>query len=86
MGHSGCFEIFCFSLILTNKEKKNILHATQNLGWGRGQERSLGEGLCLRLTEGQRGLCVFVGGQRKKAVYEAWCGLETGCVCGGEMA
>lgn len=38
----------------------------------------MGEGLCLWLTMGQRGLCVFVGGQKKKAVYETWCGLETG--------
>lgn len=38
----------------------------------------MGEGLCLWLTKGQRGLCVFVGGQKKKAVYETWRGLETG--------
>lgn len=46
--------------------------------WAGGEERGMGEGLCLWLTKGQRGLCVFVGGQKKKAVYETWCGLETG--------
>lgn len=38
-----------------------------------------GRGLVPLAHHGTKGsVCVCVGGQKKKAVYETWCGLETG--------
>lgn len=41
----------------------------RNGGWGR---------TCALGSLRDKGVCVFVGGQKKKAVSETWRGLETG--------